>query len=518
MASQLDEWQEDTCVPNNPKSVDRPARAGVDKLNVSSVLMVVWSGIALASDGYNSQALGSVNAIFKKLYGDEYSGEMQGRVSSAYYVGLCLGSFAFGLLIDRFSRKTGVVFATALMIIGVALCTGSYGPSPHMMFWMLTVSRGILGFGAGGEYPVCSTGSTEAGDETSAVRKHRGLIVGLVGCTAVDFGIVFGGLFPLCILAGFGYNSSTPADQTMHLKAAWRVTLGLGCIIPATVFFFRYKMASSTAFKNHSMTKRISLKVYMLVVKRYWRQIIGTCLTWFLYDFVAYPFGLFTPNIIDGLPGNSKNLIVSIGYSALINTFNIPGCILGSFSLDKMGRRNTMLLGFVSQSIIAFVLAGALAPIQKVFPLFIILYGIMLSCGEFGPGVTTLLVSSECFPTAFRGHFVGLAASVAKAGAAVGTVVFNRILAHYATPEEDTTTQGLRVAVFVGASLSLLGALVTYLCIPGDHDRNLQNEDIRFRQFLMLNGISGDTFDEPNVLRVGSFNDFMDDDKPKIEA
>lgn len=64
MASQLDEWQEDTCVPNNPKSVDRPARAGVDKLNVSSVLMVVWSGIALASDGYNSQALGSVNAIF----------------------------------------------------------------------------------------------------------------------------------------------------------------------------------------------------------------------------------------------------------------------------------------------------------------------------------------------------------------------------------------------------------------------------------------------------------------------
>lgn len=350
--------------------MDQPVRAGVDKLNVSSVLMVVWSGIALASDGYNSQALGSVNAMFKKLYGDEYSGEMKGRVSSAYYVGLCLGSFAFGLLIDHFSRKTGVVFATALMIIGVALCTGSYGPSPHMMFWMLTVSRGILGFGAGGEYPVCSTGSTEAGDETNAVRKHRGLIVGLVGCTAVDFGIVFGGLLPLCILAGFGYNSSTPADETMHLKAAWRITLGLGCIIPATVFFFRYRMASSTAFKNHSMTKGMSLRVYMLVVKRYWRQIIGTCLTWFLYDFVAYPFGLFTPNIIDGLPGNSKNLIVSIGYSALINSFNIPGCILGSFALDRIGRRNTMLLGFVSQSMIAFVLAGALAPIQTVMSLF----------------------------------------------------------------------------------------------------------------------------------------------------
>lgn len=517
MSAQPEHWQEEVPESKEPQPLDQPVRAGVDKLNVSSVLMVVWSGIALASDGYNSQALGSVNAMFKKLYGDEYSGEMKGRVSSAYYVGLCLGSFAFGLLIDHFSRKTGVVFATALMIIGVALCTGSYGPSPHMMFWMLTVSRGILGFGAGGEYPVCSTGSTEAGDETNAVRKHRGLIVGLVGCTAVDFGIVFGGLLPLCILAGFGYNSSTPADETMHLKAAWRITLGLGCIIPATVFFFRYRMASSTAFKNHSMTKGMSLRVYMLVVKRYWRQIIGTCLTWFLYDFVAYPFGLFTPNIIDGLPGNSKNLIVSIGYSALINSFNIPGCILGSFALDRIGRRNTMLLGFVSQSMIAFVLAGALAPIQTVMPLFIILYGIMLSCGEFGPGVTTLLVSSECFPTAFRGHFVGLAASVAKAGAAVGTVLFNRILAHYATPEEDTTTQGLRVVVFVSAGLSLLGALITFMFIPGDHDRNLQNEDIRFREFLMMHGVSSESFDEPDAYRASSFDDFLDD-KPVVNV
>lgn len=141
----------------------------------------------------------------------------------------------------------------------------------------------------------------------------------------------------------------------------------------------------------------------------------------------------------------------------------------------------------------------------------------MLSCGEFGPGVTTLLVSSECFPTAFRGHFVGLAASVAKAGAAVGTVVFNRILAHYATPEEDTTTQGLRVVVFVGAGLSLLGALITFMFIPGDHDRNLQNEDIRFREFLMMHGVSSESFDEPDAYRASSFDDFLDD-KPVVNV
>lgn len=484
-----------------------------DKLDISSILMVVWSGIALASDGYNSQALGSANAMFETLYHEQYTNEMEGRVSSSYYVGLCLGSLAFGMLIDHVSRKAGVVLATALMIIGVALCTGSYGATPRMMFWMLTVARGILGFGAGGEYPVCSTGSTEAGDENKAVRKHRGLIVGLVGCTSIDMGIVFGGILPLCILSGFGYSSTTPEEETKHLSAAWRTTLGLGCIIPATVFFFRYRMASSTAFKNHSMTKGISLKVYLLVLRRYWRRIIGTCMTWFLYDFITYPFGLFTPKITKKLPGNSGNLILTIGYSTAINSFNIPGCILGSLALDKLGRRNTMLLGFVSQSIVAFVLAGALKPIQSILPLFIVLYGIMLSCGEFGPGVTTLLVSSECYPTAFRGHFVGLSAAMAKAGAAVGTVVFDKIMNDFTDHD-----QGLRVAVFVGAGIALLGAILTFLCIPGDHDRNLQNEDIRFRQFLKEHGVSEDTFDEPSVPHVDSFDTYVGSIENKPDA
>ena len=471
------------------------------KLDSGSVLMVIWSGIALASDGYNSQALGSANAMFKKLYGREYTAEMQGRVSSAYYVGLCLGSLAFGMMIDHVSRKAGVVLATCILIVGVALCTGSYSTTPHMMFCMLVVSRGILGFGAGGEYPVCSTGSTEAGDETQAVRRHRGLIVGLVGCTSIDLGIVFGGILPLCVLAGFGYTNATPPDETMHLSASWRTTLGLGCIIPATVFIFRYRMASSTAFKNHSMTRSINLSVYLLALKRYWRRLLGTCLTWFLYDFVAYPFGLFSPSIVDGLPGNSNNIILSIGYSSVINAFLIPGCILGSLALDKLGRRNTMMAGFISQSIVAFVLAGALNPIQSVFPLFIVLYGIMLSCGEFGPGVTTLLVSSECFPTPLRGHFVGISAAFAKAGAAIGTVVFNRIMSSY-----DSENSGLRVAVFVGAGLSLLGAFITILCIPSDHIRNLQLEDLHFRQFLKDHGITDDAFDKTIEFDTNSMN------------
>lgn len=61
-----------------------------------TIISVIWSGIALASDGYNSQVLSAVNAILKKLYPDDYTSMVRSRVSTAYYVGVCLGAVFFG--------------------------------------------------------------------------------------------------------------------------------------------------------------------------------------------------------------------------------------------------------------------------------------------------------------------------------------------------------------------------------------------------------------------------------------
>lgn len=51
---------------------------------------------------------------------------------------------------------------------------------------MMVIARGIAGFGAGGEYPVCATNSTEAADETAGLRKRRGLLVALSTDFSVD--------------------------------------------------------------------------------------------------------------------------------------------------------------------------------------------------------------------------------------------------------------------------------------------------------------------------------------------
>ncbi|OQD66007.1 hypothetical protein PENPOL_c005G01576 [Penicillium polonicum] len=91
--------------------------------------------------------------------------------------------------------------------------------------------------------------------------------------------------------------------------------------------------------------------------------------------------------------------------------------------MDRIGRKQTMTLGFMIWARWVFILGAALQPIQSVFPLFVVMYGIFQALGEMGPGVSTFLCASESFPTPLRGHFLGFAAAVGKAGASIGTDV-----------------------------------------------------------------------------------------------
>lgn len=133
-----------------------------------------------------------------------------------------------------------------------------------------------------------------------------------------------------------------------------------------------------------------------------------------------------------------------------------------------------------------FILGGALGPIQSVFPLFIVLYGIFQAAGEMGPGVATFLVSAESFPTPIRGHFMGLAAAVGKAGAAIGTEVFSPIQNSF-----DSDFQGVRALFLIGGAFAAVGGLIAWFLIP-DRERDLESEDARFRAYLAEHGYEND--------------------------
>ncbi|KOS40422.1 hypothetical protein ACN38_g8725 [Penicillium nordicum] len=95
----------------------------------SGVLNVVVSVLALFSDGYNAQIIGYMEPLFSVLYMDGMSSTIKSHLSNSYLIGEIFGMLFFGVLIDRIGRRTGIVAATAFLIIGVVLATASHGIS-----------------------------------------------------------------------------------------------------------------------------------------------------------------------------------------------------------------------------------------------------------------------------------------------------------------------------------------------------------------------------------------------------
>ena len=80
-----------------------------------------------------------------------------------------------------------------------------------------------------------------------------------------------------------------------HLNTVWRVCFGIGILLPLTVFYFRIRMLSSVLYQKGAIKRQLLfLKYwavawgsryagrvpYWLVVKRYWKTLIGTCGAW----------------------------------------------------------------------------------------------------------------------------------------------------------------------------------------------------------------------------------------------
>jgi MFS family permease len=154
-------------------------------------------------------------------------------------------------------------------------------------------------------------------------------------------------------------------------------------------------------------------------------------------------------------------MLQSIGWSALINAFALPGALLGSLLVDPLGRKETYALGWGIVSVLGFVIGGAMIKLHSVFPLFVVLYGLFQSFLSVGPGNNNFLVSSESFPTPIRGHFLGFAAAVGKAGAAIGTTVMSRVYDSY-----DDQQKGQQVLFLIGSAISVVGTLVVWFGLP----------------------------------------------------
>lgn len=206
-----------------------------------------------------------------------------------------------------------------------------------------------------------------------------------------------------------------------------------------------------------------------LFMQNYGLRLIGSSLSWLLWDIAFYGNKLFQSTFLLALTGESTTLFeFSMATSA-----NAAVALLGYFGaallVDKIGRRNLQQYGFLITGSL-FVSCGFLY--EQLSPTVLVcLYLASSFCGQLGPNATTFLIPTELFPTEMRSFAHGICAAAGKAGALIAAVLFN-----YSESELD-------LFLFCGYA-SFVACLITFCTIPETLGLDLYEVDKKWRMIL----------------------------------
>lgn len=184
-----------------------------------------------------------LSTIYQKRYADSPASQ---NIASIAFAGTVVGQLIFGYFSDHWSRKWCLLISTIVLFLFAALSAGAYGyhGSIYGMFAALTAYRFFLGIGIGGEYPAGSVAAAESTGELKQGHRNRWFI--LFTNFQIDVGYVVSALVSMILVLIFTED---------HLRAAWRVALGLGVIPPLSLLYLRIKLQEPEEFNRERMHK-----------------------------------------------------------------------------------------------------------------------------------------------------------------------------------------------------------------------------------------------------------------------
>ena len=396
----------------------------------------------------------------------------KGAVGAMPLVGILVGATALGGLADKFGRKTMFIAEMALF----ALCLVLLVYSPTYEF-LLAALFGV-GLSLGCDYPTAHMVISES--IPSAMRGR--LVLGAFGFQAV--GALAGTAVGYIIL------------QDVGTLASWRWMYATAVVPAVLVVLARLSITDSAPWlaakgrmdEAEDAVRRLLRreppypdKVVLAPVPedrnepcpegfralfspRYRRATILAAVPWFLQDLGTYGIGIFTPTILASVIGAkakyARNLadVIHNGMdaargAAFIDLLLLVGIVAAVLLADRLGRIRLQIIGFLGCA--AGLLLAALslhAEGAARTPLLFCGFMLFSFMTNLGPNAMTYLLAGEVFPTPIRGLGAGLAASVAKLGAAATAFLFPVLLADLGT--------GTILSILVGTSL--VGALVTW--------------------------------------------------------
>jgi len=364
---------------------------------VSPIVFAIATGIGLLTDKYMLEATNYVEHYAVQMKPTPQQTEF---IKCAMYAGAILGMITMGPVSDFIGRRASLIACSVVTFVGAMLSVCAWSAEA------LIAARIITGIGMGGEYPLASTHSAESAADAGNGARNVALLY--------LFGSGFGPA--LCGLVTYVLDVSGVPSHII-----WRLIFAVGALLSLLGMVLRYfttKDAKNlTKAKNPKGTRRN-------FVRRYWRPLLGTSLIWLLFDVVEYGLKQNDAAIFAVSSGGPySNSVLMVLCQRLLS---IPSLAFAPWLLTKVQSKRVQMIGFVGCMAANLTLAIGYSQLKGITLAFNAVYLVQLSFQSL-PGVTTMAISAEIFPSVVKGTGAGISAASGKIGATFGSYFFTML-------------------------------------------------------------------------------------------
>jgi MFS family permease len=269
----------------------------------------------------------------------------------------------------------------------------------------------------------------------------------------------------------------------------WRLAFGLGSVPGILTLYWRWRMHETKAFASEQRHDReqaaadaakdtslnrashhapSGLRRTLLALWEHSGQLLGTCVSWFLFDVTFYANSLSNSSVLEAAGfGDQEHLATVARGTTIIAAIAVPGYFMGAFSIDRFGRRTLQIGGFLLMAATLITMASSLKPLERSGGFFLFVYGLTFLFSNIGPNITTYVIPSELYPTRVRSTCSGLSAASGKLGAVLGGAALTPLL----------KTSGLATVLFLCGGTAVVGALWTWAFVEDMAGIALENPD-----------------------------------------